>query len=69
MLCLFYPRTRDQEWIDSDQRPGVRINIPDHIFESFETIFGLKILKFFAADLDPGYFLPWIRETGWKIQI
>jgi hypothetical protein len=26
----------------------------DHISQSFETIFGLKILKFFDADLDPG---------------
>jgi hypothetical protein len=31
------------------------MNIPDHISESFETIFlGLKILKFFDADPDPG---------------
>jgi hypothetical protein len=30
------------------------MNIPDHISESLETIFWLKILKFFDADPDPG---------------
>jgi hypothetical protein len=31
------------------------MNIPDHISESLETVFfGLKILKFFDADPDPG---------------
>ncbi len=29
---------------------GSGINIPDHISESLETIFGLKILKFFYVD-------------------
>jgi hypothetical protein len=35
------------------------MNIPDHISESFETIFWVKILKFFDADedADPGIFL------------
>jgi hypothetical protein len=37
-------RIRDPSWV---------MNIPDHISESFETIFGLKILKFF--DADPGW--------------
>jgi hypothetical protein len=31
---------------------GSGINNPDHISESLETIFGVKILKFF--DADPG---------------
>jgi hypothetical protein len=32
-------------------RSGSEMNIPDHIFESLETIFGgLKIIKFFDAD-------------------
>ncbi len=36
-------------------RSGSGMNIPDHISESLETIFfGLKILKFFDADSDPG---------------
>jgi hypothetical protein len=30
------------------------MSIPDHISESLLTIFGLKILKFFDADPDPG---------------
>jgi hypothetical protein len=30
------------------------MNIPDHISESLETIFCVKILKFFDADADPG---------------
>ena len=29
------------------------MNIPDHISESLESIFGLKIFKFFDADPDP----------------
>ncbi len=34
---------------------GFGMNIPDHFSESLETFFGLKILKFFDADLDPGF--------------
>ncbi len=30
------------------------MNIPDHICESLETIFWVKILKFFDVDPDPG---------------
>jgi hypothetical protein len=36
-------------------RSGSGINIPDHISESLQTIFWVKILKFFAPD--PGMFL------------
>jgi hypothetical protein len=36
-----------------EQKTGSRMNIPDHISESLETIFVLKILKLF--DADPGY--------------
>jgi hypothetical protein len=32
---------------------GYGMNNPDHISESLETIFGVKILKFF--DVDPGW--------------
>jgi hypothetical protein len=35
---------------------------PDHISESLELIFWIKILKFF--DADQGIFL--IRDPGWK---
>jgi hypothetical protein len=34
------------------ESPGSGINNPDHISESLETIFWVKILKFF--DVDPG---------------
>jgi hypothetical protein len=33
------------------------MNIPDHISESLETIFWVKILNFFDADADPGIFM------------
>jgi hypothetical protein len=49
------------------------MNITNKISESLETLFGLKILKFFYADPDPGSkffyvdldlesFRPWIRD-------
>jgi hypothetical protein len=36
---------------------GSGLNIPDHIFKSFETNFWVKntVLKFFEADPDQGY--------------
>jgi hypothetical protein len=37
-----------------DPDPGSGMNIPDHFAESLETLFGLKILKFFDVDPDPG---------------
>jgi hypothetical protein len=40
-------------WVkNQDPDPGSGIIIPDHISESLETIFGLKILKFFDEE-DP----------------
>ncbi len=36
------------------------MNIPDHIFESLETIFWVKILKLF--DADPESFQTWIWD-------
>jgi hypothetical protein len=43
---------------------GSRMNIPDNFYESLETVFGLNILKFFAADPDPesGIFFPGFRS-------
>jgi hypothetical protein len=38
---------------DPDPGSGSRMHIPDHISESLETIFWVKILKFFDADGDP----------------
>jgi hypothetical protein len=42
--------------MDKNQDPGSvsAINNPDHISESFETIFWVKTLKFLDADPDPG---------------
>jgi hypothetical protein len=56
--CLFDPWIRDPGWVKKSRSgPGIRIqdNIPDHISESLETIFGLNtVLIFFDADADPG---------------
>ncbi len=43
-----------------------RIRIPDHISESLETIFCVKILKFFDADPGSGTEKIRIRYPGWK---
>jgi hypothetical protein len=37
-------------------RSGSGMNIPNHISEILDTIFWVKILKFFDADADPGIF-------------
>jgi hypothetical protein len=49
-------------------RSGSGMNIPDHISERLETIFGgsIEILKFFNADPDPGSGIFLIRDPGWK---
>jgi hypothetical protein len=42
---------------------GSGMNNPDHIFESLETIFWVKMLKVFDSDPGSGiFFLPWIRD-------
>jgi hypothetical protein len=38
------------------------MNNPDHISESLETIFWVKILKFFDADPGSGMEKTWIRD-------
>jgi hypothetical protein len=43
----------DPGWVKKS-KPGSGMNIPDHISKSLETIFLIKILKFFDADPDPG---------------
>ncbi len=52
---FFDPWIRDGE----KSRSGIRIpiNIPDHIFEGLEIIFGFKILQFLDADPGSGIFL------------
>jgi hypothetical protein len=54
--CLFDPWIRDPGWLN---KSGSGMNNPDHISETVETIFWVKILKFFDADWgwkesDPG---------------
>jgi hypothetical protein len=55
-------------WVKKS-RSGSRMNIPDHISESLETIFWVKMLKFFDADPDLGRNL--FEPGSWmeKIQI
>ncbi len=53
---------------NQDPDPGSGMNIPDHISERLETIFWVKILKFFNED--PGIFLsldpvpPWLSSLS-----
>jgi hypothetical protein len=37
-----------------EKKSGSGMNIPDNFSENLETVLGLKILKFFEADADPG---------------
>jgi hypothetical protein len=43
------------DFLNPGSRSGSGMNIPDHISESLETIFGLKLLNFFNADSDPEF--------------
>jgi hypothetical protein len=64
-------RIRDPVLFDTWIRdPGWK-KIQDHFSESIEQFFGLKILKFFNADLEPGsgIFLTGSRIRDGKIQI
>ncbi len=51
---------------DLDPGSGSGMNKPDHIFESLETIFWVKILKFFDADQGSGMEKIRIRNTGYR---
>ena len=46
-------------------RSGFGMNIPDHISESLETVFWVKILKFFYADAARNLF-DHESNPGWK---
>ncbi len=61
--CLFVNLDPGSE-MGKNPRSGSGMNILDHISERFETIFWVKILKFFHEDADPGIFLT--LEPGWK---
>jgi hypothetical protein len=62
--CFFTPasgiRIRDPGW----KKIWIRMNIPDHISYIFETIFLLKIVKFFDGDTESGIF--YTLDPGWK---
>jgi hypothetical protein len=45
---------------------GSGMNNPDHISESSETIFAVKILEFFDGDPGSGIEKNRIRDPGWK---
>ncbi len=59
---------RDPGWVkNQDPDPGSGMNIPDHISESFETIFWVKNTLMRIPIRDPESFWPWyirIRNTG-----
>ncbi len=54
--AFFDPRIRIQD----GKKSGSGKNIPDHISESLETIFWVKILKFLDADANA------YPDLGWK---
>jgi hypothetical protein len=62
LLCFFDPDPGSRPEIQDREKqsePGIRIQNEhpgSYISESLETIFGLKILKLFDADPDPGSF-------------
>ncbi len=59
-------------WMGKNQISGSGMNIPDHISESLETNFWVKILEFFMRIRDPESFRQWIRQnsdTGSGIKI
>jgi hypothetical protein len=60
MRCFFDSGIRDGEKI------WIRMNNPDNISESLETIFWVIIFEFF--DADPGWkkFVSGIRDEHWK---
>jgi hypothetical protein len=51
---------------NADPGTGSGMNSPDHISESFGTIFWIKILKFFDTYPGSGMEKIRIRDLGWK---
>ena len=51
---------------EKNSDPGSGKNNPNHISESLETNFGVKILKFFDADPGSGMGKIRIRDPVWK---
>jgi hypothetical protein len=59
---------RDPEWVKKT-KIRIRDNIPVHIAESLEKLFGLKILTFFYLYTDPRYGIFLNLDPGEKIRI
>jgi hypothetical protein len=51
------PGSRDPGW-KKNPNPGYGTNITDRISENLVLVFGLKILKLFYTDPDPGFCQP-----------
>jgi hypothetical protein len=47
-------------------RSGSGMNNLDHVSQSLEIIFCVKILKFFEADADPNTGIFLVLDPGWK---
>jgi hypothetical protein len=62
---LFDPWILDPGWV-KNQDPGSEMNISDHISESLEAFYWLKILIFFDADPDPRSRIFLVLVSGWK---
>jgi hypothetical protein len=60
------PNTDPGSGMGKKSRSGSGMNIPDHISESLETIFWIKILKFSVAALDTRSEIFLILDPGWK---
>jgi hypothetical protein len=61
--CLFDPWIRDPGWVKKSGS-GSEMKSPDHMSESLETIFWVKILKFFGEDPGSGMEKIRIRDPG-----
>ncbi len=46
-------------------KSGSGMNIPDHFFDSLETVFWVRILRIFDADPDPGSGIFLTLDPGW----
>jgi hypothetical protein len=57
----------DPGWVKiQDLGSGSGKNNPDHISESFNNFFLVKILKFFDVDHGSGIGIIWIQDLGWQ---
>jgi DNA topoisomerase VI subunit A len=55
-----------RDWGKKSGLSGIRDEHPRSFFQSLETVFGLKIIKFFDADPDPGSRIFLNLDPGWE---